>query len=629
MTTVRTIPGSKYRWNDHFLHYGDETIGSLLSEIPSGIPYSDEITELESGVFEWKRYIKIPQGEPVRIEQLMMGFQTSYPTAYAMIPAVTYNGNEWGKGLEPKGFQKEGKAWTFASHRSAVAGATYSEGTEWTVALFGQQQEIGFSCSLVPKETSAVHQLIWPLRETPATYASRDKYGDDYEEQWIPEPEKEYLLTAYLVIVPKTSQSQPSWSKMLGTAWKLNFHDQKAWHTPETIWGLGVRYAKESLWAEDGIFKGFSIGLKWNGEKWTQRKTSRYKIGWTGQNISLANSLLYDYLLNNNSSSLDKGIAALDTWARYARLDNGLIRCHFDYLLSCAPDAREIQDACHLGAAAMNFFEACELAERCGLTRPEYQEIALGICNFAVSCQTSEGRIGKAWSNQGASVDPEGTIGSSLIPPLIEAYRRTRDKKYLEAAEKGYTYYIQDLLNEGFTTAGALDTYCIDKESAIPLLKAGLALYETTHNDQYLQWAEHASWYLATWQWHHTVQYPEGSALHALAYDTFGGTSVSTQHHHMDPYALDYVLEWLKLGEITGNSAWTERAKAAWVNGTIGVSDGTLEVLGKLRPAGSQDEGFYHTRWGVPYDVSEWLVAWPTAFRLETLRHMQDWSVWK
>ncbi|WP_051621192.1 hypothetical protein [Paenibacillus sp. UNC451MF] len=628
MMKFKTMPGSKYEWNETKLHCGGEPIGTLLSEVQSGIQCLDEIKEIESGVFEWTRCITIPKGEPVRIEQLMMGFQTAYPTTYGMIPAVTYNGNEWGKGLEPKGFEKEGKAWVFAYHRTPIAGATYSEGTKWTVAFFGKQNEIGFSCSLLPEKASTAHHLIWPLQETPISYVGRDRYGDGYREQWIAEPELEYRLTAYLVIEPFT-KSKAAWSKMLDTAWSLNFREQKAWHSPDKIWELGVQYVKDSLWAEDGLFRGFSIGLKWNGEMWAQRKTSRYKIGWTGQNISLANSLLYDYLINNDSSSLDKGIAALDTWAQYARLDNGLIRCHFDYLLSCAPDAREIQDACHLGAAAMNFFEAFELAERCGRAKPEYKEIAVGICDFAISCQSPEGKIGKAWSNRGISVDSEGTIGSSLIPPLIKAYKMTQENKYLEAAENGYTFYIQDLLKDGFTTAGALDTYCIDKESAIPLLKAGLALYEATNNAQYLQWAEHASWYLATWQWHQTVRYPEGSALHALAYDTFGGTSVSTQHHHIDPYALDYVLDWFKLGEITGDQTWIQRAKAAWVNGTIGVSDGTLEVSGKPRPAGSQDEGFFHTRWGMPFDVSEWLVAWPTAFRLETLRHTKDWSLWK
>ncbi|NOU92761.1 hypothetical protein GC093_05890 [Paenibacillus sp. LMG 31456] len=632
MNEIDTGQDSHYIWKDGQLYSGVERIGHIVSEASSGIKYRDEIKETEEGVFQWTRSFTVEERQTVAFT---MGFQTSYPTTYGMIPAVTYNGNTWGSGLEPKGFEKDGQPWTFAYHRAAVAGATYSEGSGWSVGLFGQYEDCGFSCSLTPQDEYTVHRLIWPLAETPVTYVGRDRDGAPYREEWLCEPDQEYRITAYLVIRP-LAEAGASWSKMLEAAWGLNYHAEKPSYQADQLWQLGIRYAKESLWAEEGIFKGFSIGLKWNGEAWEQRKTWRYKIGWTGQNISLANSLLVDYLKTGDLSSLEKGIVALDTWANHARLDNGLIRCHFDHLLENKPSSPEIQDAVHLGAAAMNYFEAYELANKCGVARPSYKETALGICSFAVEHQNEEGKIGKAWNNEGIPVDPEGTIGSSLVPPLIKAYNMTNETKYLEAAEQGYRYYIRELLDNGFTTAGALDTYCIDKESAIPLLKAGLGLYEATTNVQYLQWAEAASWYLATWQWHHTVAYPEGSALHALGYDTLGGTSVSTQHHHIDPYALDFVTEWLKLGELTGNAAWIQRARAAWVNGSIGISDGTLKVMNKLRPVGSQDEGYYHTRWGFlterheqPFDVTEWLVAWPTAFRLEVLRHLEDWSVFE
>ncbi len=159
------------------------------------------------------------------------------------------------------------------------------------------------------------------------------------------------------------------------------------------------------------------------------------------------------------------------------------------------------------------------------------------------------------------------------------------------------------------------------------LLRSALMLYRLTGEAEYLQHAEQAAYYLASWQWHHSVQYPAGTVLHDLAYDTFGGTSVSTQHHHHDPYALSFLDAWLQLADLTGNPVWKQRTQAVWSNGMIGVSDGRLRVLNKPRPVGSQDEGFYHTRWRHPFSVSEWLVAWPTAFRLEVLRRLPDWSL--
>jgi hypothetical protein len=127
--------------------------------------------------------------------------------------------------------------------------------------------------------------------------------------------------------------------------------------------------------------------------------------------------------------------------------------------------------------------------------------------------------------------------GAFIIPPLLEAYRRTR---------RGFIFDVSGLLRDGFTTAGALDTHCIDKESAIPVLNAGLQLFELTNERRYLDQAEHAAYYLASWQYHHRVAFPAGSLLHALGYDTFGGTLVSTQHHHIDPYGIAFVPGWLR-----------------------------------------------------------------------------------
>jgi hypothetical protein len=161
-------------------------------------------------------------------------------------------------------------------------------------------------------------------------------------------------------------------------------------------------------------------------------------------------------------------------------------------------------------------------------------------------------------------------------------------------------------------------------------LTAGIALYDLTHRETYLRLAELAGQYLSSWQWHHSIPFPPESTLGALGYDTFGGTAVSTQHHHMDPYAVAFVPGWLRLAELTGNDTWRQRARAAWAQATIGISDGRLHVAGKLRPPGSQDEGAFHTRWaprGQEGGVSEWLVAWPTAFRLAVLRTLPDWSV--
>jgi hypothetical protein len=605
-------------------------VAAVVPFAGENIAAADALREVRPGVFEWTRTFAYTGQDHVRPVRLTMEVEALYGSRYSLIPAVMYDGNAWGTGLEPKGFVKDGQPWTFAYHRASIPGATYSESEAWSVGLFSAPGQVlgGFSCALEPGKDKTVHRLVWPEEETPLVYSMRDAYQDAYRGDLRMSRGQTIEIKAWIVVAP-VSTPRHGWHALVDAAWEMNARPVTPRFEPEVLWELGVQFAADNLWAEEKGFSGFSIGLRWDPQEqgWVQRQSWKYEIGWAGQNLSLANAMLADYLLSEERTSLDKGMRCLDTWLRKARLKNGLFRCHFDYLIGLEDPKNEVQDACNLGHAAQGYFEAYDLAARCGYKRPEYREAALGVCDFVLRTMRSDGRIGKAWKNDGKVVDPEGTTGAFLIPPLVTAYRATHKAAYLEAAEKAFAFYSGEFVKNGFTTAGALDTYCIDKESATPLLKAALELHDVTGKETYLRRAEDVSYYLATWQWHYTVPYEEGTVLREMGYDTFGGTAVSTQHHHQDPYALIIVNDWIKLSRLTGKAVWRERALAAWANASIGISDGDLYVMGKKRPYGSQDEGFLHTRWLQPFAVSQWLVAWPAAFRLEILRQNPNWAL--
>ncbi len=609
---------------------GGRAVARLVPYAGKDFAVEDAVAERGPGLFEWTRTFRYLGQDHVRPVRLTLEVEGLYASRYGLIPAVMYGGNAWGTGLEPKGFVQDGQPWTFAYHRTSIPGATYSESEAWSVGLFSAPGQIpgGFACALEPRAETTVHRLVWPEEETPRVYAMRDAYQDAYRGDLRVSRGQTIALKAWVVVAPVTAPRH-GWHALVDAAWALNARPVRPRFEPEELWEMGVQFALDSLWAEEKGFKGFSIGLAWDPQEqgWVQRQSWKYEIGWAGQNLSLANAMLRDYVLAGERRSLDRGLQCLDTWLKNARLPNGLFRCHYDHLIGLADPKDEVQDACNLGHAAQGYFEAFDLAARCGVRKPEYRAAALGVCDFALKAMNAAGRIGKAWRNDGKTVDPEGTIGAFLIPPLVTAYRATHKAAYLEGAERAYRFYIEAFLRDGFTTAGALDTHCIDKESATPLLKAALELYDVTGKAPYLKWAEDVSYYLATWQWHYSVPFEEGTVLREMGYDTYGGTAVSTQHHHQDPYALIIVNDWLKLAQLTGKAVWKERALAAWANGTIGISGGDLVVMGKKRPYGSQDEGFLHTRWLRPFAVSQWLVAWPTAFRLETLRQNLNWTV--
>ena len=612
---------------------GNHKVGTLLRHDGTGkISSSDKIEWLDSTLFKITRTYKVM--ETMDSVQLSIAFEVNALSQYAMIPSVNYNGNNWGRGKEPKGFQHEGQWWTVSYRATPVPGATYSESERYAVALWGENPgcpEDAFSCSIRPEDEKTTHCLLYPEEEIPLCYAKRDGYVEGFRRKMRLEKGAVKTVVAYLHVSEVKPQHR-SIQDFLRKAWQLAKHDSPAVYPPEKVWQLAIRYAKERLWAEEKSYKGFSIGLlpEENGE-WMQRKGWKYEIGWCGQNASFANSFLTDYLKNGDESSLQMGLTCLDTWANHAVLPNGLFITNYDYLLENRGDAT--LDACNLGTAAINFFEAADLVAQCNVKRPDYEKIALGICQFVREDQQANGVYGRGWKYDGTCVYREGTVGCFLVPPMIEAYRRTQDPGFLESAIRAYRHYLEQLNEDGYTTAGALDTWCIDKESSISLLRSALKLFHTTQDTRYLDDAVQISYYLSTWLWHYNGIYPPDDDFTRYGYQTFGATAVSTQHRHLDPYAVFWVSEWIELSQLTGDSQWKEKALAVWRNGCQLISDGTLEIHGMIRPAGSQNEAYMQCNWnfvsksGEGQRINQWLVAWPGAFRLETLRRLPDWAV--
>ncbi|MBU0640337.1 MAG: hypothetical protein KKB50_15850 [Planctomycetes bacterium] len=603
--------------------------GLLVGEIAplglSGFECNDELRDLGDGVFEWQRTVTLRAEAGAQPARVTLDFAAAHASTFSLIPAISYNGNQWGGGREPKGFSHDGEPWSFAFHRGAVPGGTYSEGPKWAVALWAKEATParGGSCSLVPTANCTTHRLIWPEEERPLTYSGRDEYDRPYAENMTLRHGESFTATAYLLVAP-VRQPKTAWRRWIDACWTRTQQNRPARYSPEELRGHGVHFARERLWAEEAEFRGFSIGLLQSGHEWHQRTRHKYEIGWAGQNASLACALLDDFLRTGEKASLDKGLAALDTWVRHGRFPCGLVYAVIDPVLDGSQPGQ--LDACNMGNAAEFFLEAYELAQRCGVSKPEYRELALGICDFMLKHQQPDGRFGRAWTSTGECLSPDGTIGCFIVPALIAAFRATNRREYLESAARGYRAYHGGLTEHGFATAGALDTDCIDKESAWPLIDAGLALYDITGDSLYLNATEAAAYYTATWQYCHSVPVQPNSMFADMEYDSFGGTAVSTQHHHVDPYGVRFVPGYLRLARLTGNRMWEKRARALWYNGMLGVSDGTLKLRGVELPRGGQCEGYFQTRWGSQGNCSLWLVAWPTAFRLEVLRRMGDWT---
>ena len=588
----------------------------------SETPYKDEFDCVEENVWEWKRYFYIQKNKASK-KGLSMKLKCKFLPDFYMMPGINYNGNRWGNGKEPKGSE-----WCFAYHRMGIPAAMYVQSEQISVAFFAKDiPEYGCSAQIQCTADGACMELIIPEKEIPDVYCARDQYEGRCFECNRDILKGEIVEMSAFIIVHRWEKKQQNYDYgfFLRKAWNI-YSEELSYDSPGLdVWKIGICFVRRNLFLRKECFSGFCMGLEWKNGEWVQN-TDRLEIGWVGQNASLAVSLLYDAYFYKCRDSLNMGLEVLDVWVEYASLKNGLFRCRFDQLMTQAniDNKAEENDAANLYSVVAEYLDAFHILKTMKIDREKYREIALDVCDFICEKQSDNGKFGKAWYNDGTSSDTEGGIGCYLSEALLYGWRETKNPVYLEKAKKGFQYYYEEFCRYGYTTAGALDTYCIDKESAMPLLRCAVMLYDFCGKEIYLEAACQVSDYLASWQYHYNVPYGKDSVLGQIQYKTKGGMSVSVQHHHIDCYGLEICNAWKRLSEQTGDLIWKERAEAIWMNSLQNISDGELVIKGQKRPAGNQDEGFLQTRWhtkrGEYFGVSEWLVAWSTAFRLKILR---------
>jgi len=600
---------------------GDRTAFTI--QTPDGC--CDSFESLGEHAFRWVRRT----GRPVA--HMKMTLCSEGEPRYFQIPAVNYNGNGWGAGAQYSGYRCEDVPWSYAWHRVSIPACTYTENEQFAVALFGQESG-GMSCSVYTENGDTVQELIWPETEAPKTLHKRR-----WDAPYYGSMEPKDSFTAIVMVMPAEAPHS-GMRKVLDFAWQYFYRDVTMSMPPEQVKRLDLLFFR-SMWTRrySGLV-GFCTGLNWDEtiSGFAKLPAQYFDIGWCGQNAAQACALLDEYLETGDEDARDKALSVLDSWDTYAFLPNGLMYVR----LQCKPDQVDSAlsgnipldlDTCNLGAAATYFFRAADLCRKAGIDRPSYEKRAFGLCDFFVRAQQPSGELAKTYFLDGSIDKAHGSVGAFSVLPLFDAWERSGQRKYLDAAIKGVDFYLGEFMKNGYTTAGALDSNCIDKESAAPLLRATLRAYDTTKEERYLTGAEEVAYYLATWQYHYSVDFPADSQLAKLKVDTYGSTAVSAAHNALDHYGIYYVPEYLKLAKLTGKDMWRQRARAIWYNGLQLLSDGTLVISGRVRPAGAQDESLRHTRWvrtdGKLFVPAEWCTVWQGTFRHLVLEELEDLDI--
>ena len=574
-------------------------------------------------LFYIRRTWKNTSDHAVKI-QTSFRVQTGFVPARYLIPCVSANGNEFGNGGEPKGLTRDGKKWIFAYDRTSLPACTVTENADMACALFVSDESDGSvqaSCSLTKNDDGTfIQEILHPVIESPVTYVNRDKYGPAYE-TWIELGAGETFDAGFYLCL-----SRPMWENY-GTADLLNEAlpvfgggSDIAVPSEREIWDRSVTFAKSLITDYEGK-RGFIIGFLPDGRGGFAYRGDRcFELAWCGQNILFSRMLIEDFAQFGNRESLDTALEILDTRAQFCTADSGLLAAQLrDYQNLNNASA----DTCNMGYGAYEFLRCWKRLQEMGIDKPAYLKAGTGLCDFFCEHWSDEFGFGKQWRLDGTLLDGGGTIGGFVICALAKAYEITKDEKYLAMADKSLRFYMQRDVDRFTCTAGALDTTCVDKETSQPFVISGILLYQLTGEKYYLTCAEKAAYYFSSWMYHYDPVYAPDSDKVKYGMVFKGLTSVSAQHHHLDPYAGLTVPYLYKLAELTGDGRWNTRASMMERAVMQLIGDGKLKIHDVVRPVGSQNEAYFHCRWGFEDKekgvINDWLVAWPCAFRLSIL----------
>ncbi len=567
------------------------------------------------------------------------------------VPAVSYSGNTFGDGMDPKGLLCDGKPWVFPSDHAGVPGCTVVMGERGSTAFFLGTEDVASACSLEICGEKVIQRVFFTHVEYPKAYLEKFRYGDAILNPVSLQPGESKTFVAYLFL-----------SKESGTFGYRPFLEhllyQYAREPENRVCTESYNHSMSFLRCllentPDGTLTnmGFLPRKRTDGEpglEFVFRKNGRYECGWCGQNISNAWLLLYaalrkeGYTVDSDdvlapfdlsftlkgsfdlaSEDYQNAISIFDTWQKY-RLESGLIPVLLDDVFK-GKDAL-ILDLCNLGWLAYQYINCYVLLKNCGIERHDYLDTARGVLDAVLHYPARGNGFPQTVDQNGEILCAWGMAGTMMTVAALQMYRATNEEKYLVAGKLSFDFYYENYLCHNAAAGGALDTYCIDKESAGPVLRSALMLAKITGDTEYFRKAENIACYLQTWMFYYDIPFPADTDAGETGFTTLGATAVSAQHHHLDCWASYYIPDLRYLSAVTKDPLWYRASLYLREYTFQGISDGKTEMHGLLRPAGAQNEAIFQSNWSfdgknAKGQFNDWLVSWVNAFRLMDLVH--------
>lgn len=566
------------------------TPNEIIAEFPQGI-IKDQL-EWEDGNLIINREWDLNHTGDLR---LIFEINCSLQPTFYLIPGMVVNGNKQGEGNYPK--PKISEKHSFREDRCAVPSCGIMESSRDCIGLFTEpspNEEFMSSISIFQKDSNSHFEISIPWEEQPVRYVAKFRKIDGLTNFFSLNGKFNYQRKFFIAYRVVKGESR-GYYDILRYSWKILARAS----TIPSDWSDWMRRKVQLAANPFYVNRHGTAGFITTLTDPLIPLVGSISGGFAGKNVEIAYCLYRMYLLNKEPKLKEIALKTVN-FLTSKPLPNGLFYSDYNFALrrwyGYAYGLRRDFNTRMMGEMSHALLKFYLRTKDHGDANEQWYLLAKNFCEFMLQHQRPNGSFGKWWSKKGELLEDSGTNGAYVIWTLAEFYKLTNEERYRSAAVKAGTYYIDNFVKTDEYWGDTLDADAIDKEAGIVILRAMLYLFEITNEKQYLDAAIRAGHFVSTWQVIYKISFPEGSTFALKGFDTFGGTIVSVENMHMDPY-IAFTFDFLKLWRVTDDPYWKERAIAG-LEFALQMVASKNDTLGKRRWfIGLQPEQFNHTTW--------------------------------